>query len=108
MAVTKGVPNAHSSLGDQVSAHFVWVQPGRLGGGAVSVTQSNAGDRRVLGALADTCIGKIAWLGEADPVRDAGLPRSARDPATLLGCVGWRDDDGIPHNGLRNRSLLRI
>ena len=87
--VTKGVANSGSSIGDQVTGQFVWVQADWRLGGAASLTRSDVGDRRVIGAFAGLRAGKIGWLGEIDLVHDEGFPRGARDLVTLLGEANW-------------------
>lgn len=87
--VTKGAGNTGARFGDQFNAQFVRVLPGWRAGGAASLTKSDLGDRRVIGAFAGIRTGKVAWLGEADLVHDEGYPRGARNLVTLLGEADW-------------------
>ena len=87
--LSNGVANAGSGGGHQVVGQLVWVQPRYRVGGAASLTHSQAGDRRVVGLFAGLRSGPIAWLGEADLVRDGGYPEGTRSKVAALGEVDW-------------------
>ena len=82
--LTNGVGNGNSGSGYQVSSQVVYVQPIWRLGIAGSFIQSDAGDRRVAGLLAGVKTGPIAWLGEADAVRDDSFPGGRTLAAGLL------------------------
>lgn len=87
--LTNGAANAQSGSGHQITDQVVYVQPRWRLGAASSFTQSAAGNRRVLGVFAGVRTGPVAWLGEADLVRDAGFPDGARKLAGALGEADW-------------------
>ena len=72
--VTNGAANATTGSGYQVTTQVVYTKPIWRVGIAGSSTQSNIGDRRVGGLFAGLRTGPIAWLAEADLVRDESLP----------------------------------
>lgn len=87
--VTNGAANAGTGSGYQVTSQVVWVRSRFRIGGAASVTQSDAGDRRVGGLFAAVRTGPVAWLGEADVVRDSGFPGGARSMLAGLAEADW-------------------
>ena len=90
------VANAGAGSGHQYTAQLAWVTSRYRLGGALSVTQSDAGNRRVGGLFAGLRTGPVAWLGEVDLVRDEGFPEGARTLAAALGEADWRIRQG--HN----------
>lgn len=85
-----GIPSSGSvRTGHQISGQTVFVQALWRLGAAVSLTQSDAGNRRVGGLFAGTRSGPVAWLGEVDMVRDQSLPGGRRLAAGLLE-ADWR------------------
>lgn len=91
---TNGAGNAGTGSGDQVSGQAAWVQPrGRIGV-AASFTNSDAGDRTMVGLFGGFRTGPVAWLGEADWIRDQGFPEGTR---TLL--AGLAEADWAIHKG---------
>jgi hypothetical protein len=63
-----------TKAGHQVTDQLVFVQPLWRLGAATSVTQSDAGNRRVGGLFAGLRTGPVGWLGEYDLVRDESFP----------------------------------
>ncbi|MEA3105575.1 MAG: hypothetical protein QOI88_180 [Gammaproteobacteria bacterium] len=80
---------ANSKAGHQFTGQVVNVQPHWRWGLAASVTQSDVGNRRVGGVFAGLRTGPVAWLGEADLVRDESFP-GGRSLATGLLEADWR------------------
>ena len=94
--LSNGVVNAGAGSGHQYTGQVAWVTSRYRLGGALSVTQSDAGNRRVGGLFAGLRTGPVAWLGEVDVVRDEGYPEGARTLAAALGEADWRIRQG--HN----------
>jgi hypothetical protein len=69
---TKGVANAGSSSGYQVTGQLVRVQTAWRFGAAAAFTHTLSGDRQAYGVFAGLRTGPVAWLGEADLVHQAG------------------------------------
>ncbi len=89
IAVTNGAANTGTGSGHQVTGQLVWVKSwGRIGASA-AFTNSNAGNRRVVGAYGGLRTGPLVWLGEADLVQDDGFPEGRRSLWTGLGEVDW-------------------
>src|ERR1700692_4624546 len=63
-----------AKAGHQVTGQTVYVQPLWRLGVATSLTQSDAGNRRVGGLFAGLSAGLWCWLGEYDLVRDESFP----------------------------------
>src|SRR5579859_5667163 len=63
-----------AKAGHQVTDQLVFVQPLWRLGAATSLTQSDAGNRRVGGLFAGLRTGPVGWLGEYDLVRDESFP----------------------------------
>jgi len=63
-----------AKAGHQVTGQAVYVQPLWRLGAATSLTQSDAGNRRVGGLFAGLRTGPVGWLGEYDLVRDESFP----------------------------------
>jgi hypothetical protein len=84
-----------SKAGHQVTGQAVFVQPRWRIGGALSLTQSDAGNRRVGGLFGGLRTGPLAWLGEIDFVRDESFPGGRSLAAGLLE-ADWRIRKG--HN----------
>jgi hypothetical protein len=87
--LTNGAANAQSGHGHQLTAQAVYVQPRWRLGAAGSLTQSDAGNRRVIGTFAGLRTGPIAWLAEADLVSDAGFPGGTRQLLSGLAEMDW-------------------
>jgi hypothetical protein len=81
--VTNGIGNTSGS-GYQVTTQVAYIQPIWRLGIAGSYTQADAGDRRVAGVFAGLKTGPIAWLAEADAVRDDSFPDGRTLAASLL------------------------
>jgi len=81
--ITNGVGNTSGS-GYQVTSQVVYVQPIWRLGVAGSYTQSDAGDRRLAGLFAGLKTGPVAWLAEADAVRDDSFSGGRTLAASLL------------------------
>lgn len=93
---TNGAANTGTGSGDQITGQAAWIKPrGRIGV-AASFTQSNAGDRSVTGLFGGFRTGPVAWLGEADYVRDQGYPEGTRTMLVGLGEADWAFHKG--HN----------
>ncbi len=86
--ISNGVGNTSGS-GYQVTSQVVYVQPIWRLGTAASFTQADVGDRRVAGLFAGLKTGPVAWLAEADAVRDDSFPGGRTLAATLLE-ADWR------------------
>jgi hypothetical protein len=84
-----------AKAGHQVTGQLVYVQPRWRIGAATSLTQSDAGNRRVGGLFAGLRSGPIAWLGEIDVVRDESFPGGRSLTAGLIE-ADWRIRKG--HN----------
>jgi len=82
--LTNGVGNAGSGSGYQLTGQVAYVRPIWRLGAAGSFTQSDAGDRRVAGLFAGLKTGAVAWLAEADLVRDDSFPGGRTLAAGLL------------------------
>jgi hypothetical protein len=87
--LANGAANAQSGQGYQVTGQVVYAQTRWRLGAAASATQSDAGNRRVLGVFAGLRTGPVAWLGEADLVRDEGFPGGTRNLLGGLGEIDW-------------------
>jgi hypothetical protein len=86
---TNGAANAGQGSGHQLTGQLVWVKSRYRIGAAASATQSEAGNRHVGGLFAGLRTGPVAWLGEADLVRDEGFPGGARSMLAALGEADW-------------------
>lgn len=75
--------------GHEVTGQAVYVQPRWRLGAATSLTQSDAGNRRVGGLFAGLRTGPVAWLGEVDYVHDDSFP-GGRGLAAGLIEADWR------------------
>jgi hypothetical protein len=78
-----------AKAGHQITGQVVYVKPMWRLGASTSLTQSDAGNRRVGGLFAGLRTGPIAWLGEIDVVRDEGFP-GGRTLAAGLFEADWR------------------
>jgi hypothetical protein len=65
---------AAAHAGHQITSQTVFVQPWWRLGTAVSLTQSDAGNRRVGGVFAGLRTGPVSWLTELDVVHDESFP----------------------------------
>ena len=85
------VPAAGSGekAGHQITGQTVYVRPLWRLGIATSLTQSDAGNRRIAGLFAGVRTGPVSWLGEIDAVRDAGFV-GGRSLAAGLIEANWR------------------
>jgi hypothetical protein len=89
LAYTNGAANTGLGSGNQFTGQVVWVQPrGRIGV-AASYTQSDAGDRSMTGVFGGLRTGPIAWLAEADYIRDGGYPEGTRTLLAGLAEANW-------------------
>ena len=84
-----------AKAGHQVTGQLVYVRPLWRLGAATSLTQSDAGNRRVAGLFAGLRTGPISWLGEIDAVRDESFA-GGRTLAAGLFEADWRIRKG--HN----------
>jgi hypothetical protein len=80
---------AGAKAGHQITGQAVYVQPIWRVGLATSLTQSDAGNRRVAGAFAGLRTGPVGWLGEIDVVRDESFPGGRTLAAGLIE-ADWR------------------
>jgi len=87
--LTNGAANAGTGTGHQITGQIVRVEQRYRVGAAIAATQSQAGNRRVGGLFAGIRTGAIAWLGEADFIRDAGFAGGARSMVAGLGEADW-------------------
>jgi hypothetical protein len=91
---TNGAGNSGSGSGNQLTGQVSWVRPqGRIGV-AASYTNSDAGDRNVIGLFGGLRTGPLAWLAEADLVHDQGFPEGTRSLLAALGEVDWNISKG--------------
>ncbi len=87
---TRGITNAGSDRGHQLTGQLVRVQERwRVGASATHVT-TPAGNRSVAGLFAGLRTGDVAWLGEADLVSDGGYPEGTRKIMAALAEADWR------------------
>jgi hypothetical protein len=86
---TRGIANAASGTGHQVTGQVVRVlDRWRVGASATHVT-TPAGNRTVAGLFAGLRTGDVAWLGEADAISDGGYPEGTRHMLAALGEADW-------------------
>ncbi len=88
--VTNGGANSGTGSGYQVTGQLVRVQSLWRIGAASSLTRSDAGNRQMYGLFAGVKTGPIAWLGEADLVRQAGFFNGTRSMIPLLAEADWQ------------------
>lgn len=88
--LTNGAANAGTGSGHQVTGQWVWVQPQWRAGLAASGTQSQGGNRRVMGVFGGAVTGPLAWLAEVDQVQDDGFPEGGRRLRAMLAEVNWK------------------
>jgi hypothetical protein len=87
---TRGIANAGSGEGHQLTGQLVHVQDRwRLGVSATQVS-TPAGNRSVAGLFAGLRTGAVAWLGEADAISDGGYPEGTRRMFAGLAEADWR------------------
>lgn len=87
--LTNGSANAGGGFGYQVTGQLVRVQSIWRVGVASAFTKANAGNRQMYGVFAGVKTGPIAWLGEADLVRQAGFPNGTRSMIPALAEADW-------------------
>ncbi len=87
--LTNGAANAQSGSGYQVTGQIIRTQSIWRLGIAGSFTQSSAGNREMSGLFAGLRTGPVAWLGEADLVRQAGYPDGTRTMTPMLAEMDW-------------------
>lgn len=86
---TRGIANAQTNSGHQITGQAVWVKNLWRVGGAASFTSSSLGNRQVGGLFAGRRTGPVVWLGEVDYVRDSGYPEGVRRFVSMLGEADW-------------------
>jgi hypothetical protein len=91
---TNGAANT-SGTGHQITSQVVYVKPIWRVGIAGSMTQSEAGDRKVGGLFGGLKTGPVAWLFEGDYVHDDSFP-GGRNLLAGLAEADWRVKKG--HN----------
>jgi hypothetical protein len=87
--VTNGAANSGTGSGYQVTGQLVRVQSVWRIGAASSFTRADAGNRQMYGLFAGVKTGPIAWLGEADLVRQAGFSDGTRTMIPILAEADW-------------------
>ena len=87
--LTNGSANAGGGSGYQVTGQLVRVQSIWRVGVAGAFTKANAADRQMYGVFAGVRTGPIAWLGEADLVRQAGFANGTRSMIPALAEADW-------------------
>jgi hypothetical protein len=87
--VTNGTANTGTGSGYQVTGQLVHVQSIWRLGAASSFTRSDGGNRQMYGLFAGVKTGPIAWLGEADLVRQAGFANGTRTMVPALAEADW-------------------
>jgi hypothetical protein len=80
---------AEAKAGHQITGQVVYVRQLWRFGAATSLTQSDAGNRRVAGLFVGLRTGPVAWLGEYDLVRDESFPGGRSLGAGLIE-ADWR------------------
>jgi hypothetical protein len=88
-ALTNGSANAGSGSGHQIVTQVVRVTPQGRAGAAAAFTHTRAGNRRVVGIFGGLRTGPLAWLAEADLVRDESFPDRERSLWAGLTEVDW-------------------
>ena len=86
---SRGEANIAVGTGHQLTGQVVWVRNDWRIGTAASFTQSVFGNRRVEALFAGLRTGSVAWLGEADLIRDAGFPEGTRTFVAALAEADW-------------------
>ena len=87
--LTNGAANAGTGSSHQLTGQAAWIRPrGRLGI-AFSQTKSDAGDRTMAGLFGGLRTGPVAWLAEADWIRDEGFPQGTRTLLAGLAEADW-------------------
>jgi len=92
--LTNGAANATTGSGHQITGQAVWVQTQWRVGAAGSLTQAEAGNRRVGGLFGGLRTGPVAWLAEGDIIYDEGF---ATGPRTMLASL--LEADWAVHKG---------
>lgn len=87
--LSEGAANAQSGSGYQLSGQFIRTQGLWRIGAAAGYTHSQAGDRDMGGLFAGVRTGPVAWLGEADVVRQAGFVDGAHTMVPALVEMDW-------------------
>jgi hypothetical protein len=87
--VTKGAANAGSPSGYMVTGNLVRVQTLWRFGASAALTHALSGDRQTYGVYAGLRTGPIAWLGEADLVRQSDTVTGTVSSVPLLGEIDW-------------------
>ncbi|MFM2290145.1 MAG: hypothetical protein RL684_3288 [Pseudomonadota bacterium] len=87
---TRGIANAGSGSGHQLTGQLVRVlDRWRVGTSFTHVT-TRAGNRSVAGLFGGLRSGDVAWLGEADVISDGGYPEGTRHLLAGLAEADWR------------------
>lgn len=87
--LTNGAANATSGSGHQLTGQVVSIQSAWRTGVAASLTQSEAGNRRVGGLFAGLRTGPVAWLAEGDVAYDEGFSGGPRTMLASLIEADW-------------------
>jgi hypothetical protein len=87
--VTNGAGSGATGSPYQVTGQLQRVQSLWRLGVAAAYTKADSGNRQLYGVFAGVRTGPIAWLGEADLVRQAGFPNGTRTSVPLLGEADW-------------------
>lgn len=86
---SNNIASAGGGSSHRLTGQLVWVQARYRLGAAASFTSTDRGNRRVGALFAGIRTGPVAWLGEADLVRDEGFPEGARSLLAALGELDW-------------------
>jgi hypothetical protein len=89
LAITQGVGNVQENSGHQSTAQVMWMRSRWRFGAAAGFTDSELGDRRMGGLFAGLHTGPVAWLAEADLIRDEGFPLGSRSLVAGLAEMNW-------------------
>ena len=90
LALSNGTAGgAEADSGKQVSARAEFVQSQWRAGISLNSNNADAGDRQLAGVFAGLRTGPIAWLAEADYIKDEGFPDGERKQVVGLFEGNW-------------------
>lgn len=94
--LTNGAANTGTGSGYQVTSNVAWVQSMWRVGASAAFTDSQAGNRAEWGLYAGLRTGPIAWLTEADLIRQAGF---TTEPTTQTEVPALIEANWLLHKG---------
>jgi hypothetical protein len=95
--LTNGAANTGAGTGYQLTSNVVWVESIWRVGASGSFTDSRGGNRWQEALYAGVRTGPIAWLTEADLIRQAG--NAAPEPGTQTSIPAFIEADWLIHKG---------